>query len=326
MRDAIASRSQIGEQHVRVFFLQLPMESHRRAVDRHGRRAFRDRRRLSTARQHRLRRLPRGGYRGVVSDRSVVGQRLERLAGDAKTRGWAFSAGEYYLRATNYYLVAERMMSWTDPRRLASYRRALAAFEDGYRLSGHRAERIEVTNQEGAPLAAYLRLPPGEGPFPALIFSNGFDSIKEMHYLLYADDAVKRGDAVLLIDQEGTGQAMRFHDIKKRVDAEMSVAPFLDYLAIRYEIDSDRIGVAGISNGGYDAPRAAAFDERLKCVACLGAFYNAEDYLGRFSGGGADKVVHGLSDLDDQMMKVMGANEVEIGQAVDALARTPATE
>ena len=31
---------------------------------------------------------------------SVVGQRLERLAGDAKTRGWAFSAGEYYLRAS----------------------------------------------------------------------------------------------------------------------------------------------------------------------------------------------------------------------------------
>ena len=44
------------------------------------------------------------------------------------------------------------MMSWTDLRRLASYRRALAAFEDGYRLSGHRAERIEVTNQQGAPL------------------------------------------------------------------------------------------------------------------------------------------------------------------------------
>jgi len=160
-------------------------------------------------------------------------------------------------------------------------------------------------------LAAYLRLPPGEGPFPALIFFNGFDSIKEMHYLLYADDAVKRGLAVLFIDQEGTGEAMRFHDIKKRVDAEMSVAPFVDYLAIRHQIDSDRIGVAGISNGGYDAPRAAAFDERLKCVACLGAFYNAEDYLGRFSGGGADKVVHGLSDLDDHMMKVMGAHEVE---------------
>jgi dipeptidyl aminopeptidase/acylaminoacyl peptidase len=242
---------------------------------------------------------------------SVVAQRLERLAGDAETRGWAFSAGEYYLRASNYYLVAERMMSWTDPRRLASYRRALAAFEKGYRLSGHRAERIEVTNQEGAPLAAYLRLPPGEGPFPALIFFNGFDSIKEMHYLLYADDAVKRGVAILFIDQEGTGEAMRLHDIKKRVDAEMSVAPFIDYLSTRDEIDSDRIGVAGISNGGYDAPRAAAFDERLKCVACLGAFYNADDYLGRFSGGGADKVVHGLSDLDDHMMKVMGAPEVE---------------
>ena len=92
------------------------------------------------------------------------------------------------------------------------------------------------------------------------------------------------------------------------------MAPLIDYLAICHEIDSDRIsGVRGASAmAATTALRAAAFDERLKCVAfASGAFYNAEDYLGRFSGGGADKVVHGLFDLDDHMMKVMGAHEVE---------------
>jgi dienelactone hydrolase len=242
---------------------------------------------------------------------STVGQRMERLAGDAEARRGFYSAGDYYFRATNYYLMAERVMGWADRRRLSTYRRALVTFEKGYRLSGHRTERISATNQEGGALAGYLRVPEGNGPFPVVIFFNGFDSIKEMHYLLYADDAVRRGIAILFIDQEGTGEAMRLHDIKKRVDAEKSVTPFIDALATRTEIDCNRIGVAGISNGGYDAPRAAAFEERLKCVACIGAFYNADDYMGRFDGGGGVRVTSGLSDLDDHMMKVTGADKVE---------------
>lgn len=242
---------------------------------------------------------------------TVLAQRLQRLAGDAERQGRSLSAGEYHLRAANYHLVAERVMGWADPRRLTAYRHAQAAFARGCALSGHGTERVEVVNGEGRPLAGYLRLPTGSRRCPVLIFFNGFDSIKEMHYLLYAEVAARRGVGVLFIDQEGTGEALRLHDTKKRVDAEASAAPFIDYLARRDDVDSERIGVAGISNGGYDAPRAAAFDERLKCVACLGAFYNADDYMGRFAGGGADKVVHGLSDLDDHMMKVMGADEVE---------------
>ena len=242
---------------------------------------------------------------------STVGQRLERLAGDAEARGRPYSAGDYYFRATNYYLMAERVMGWSDRRRLSTYRKALAAFEKGYRLSGHRTERVTAVNQEGGVLAGYLRVPEGNGPFPVLIFFNGFDSIKEMHYLLYADDAVRRGIAILFIDQEGTGEAMRLHNIKKRVDAEKSATPFIEALAAYTEIDRNRIGVAGISNGGYDAPRAAAFEERLKCVACIGAFYNADDYMGRFDGGGVAKVTAGLSDLDDHMMKVTGGGTVE---------------
>lgn len=239
---------------------------------------------------------------------SLIAQRLERLGADAEARGWGFSAGNDYFRASNYYLVADRMMEWTDSRRLSTYRLALASFEKGYCLAGHRTERIEVTNGEGRPLAGDLRVPEGDGPFPALIVFNGFDSSKEMSYLLYADDAVKRGVAVVFIDQEGTGEAIRLHDVKKRADSEKSVEPFIDYLEGHAQIDANRIGVAGISNGGYDAPRAAAFEDRLKCVACLGAFYNADDHMRRFD---EDDVTHTLSDLDHHMITIMGGNDVE---------------
>lgn len=239
---------------------------------------------------------------------SILGQKLEHLGDDAKVRGWNFTAGERYFRASNYLLMAERNMSWSDPRRFRTYNKAISLFQAGYQLAGHRTERVTIP-YEGKELAGYLRLPEGEGPHPVVIFFNGFDSIKEMHYLLYADDAAKRGVAVLFIDQEGTGEAMRLHRITKRVNSEVAAGKWVDYLETRPEIDRDRIGVAGISNGGYDAPRSAAFEKRLKCVACLGAFYNASDYMARFNGGDGG-VTAGLSDLDDHMMTVTGKPDV----------------
>lgn len=234
-----------------------------------------------------------------------VGQRLERLGEEAQERGRELTAGSRYFRASNYFLMAERNMPWADLRRFSTYEKALKLFQKGYALSRHRTERVTVPF-EGKELAGYLRMPEGDGPHPAVVFFNGFDSIKEMHYLLYAEDAARRGIAVLFIDQEGTGEAMRLQKICKRVESEIAAGLFVDLLEKTPGIDADKIGVAGISNGGYDAPRAAAFEKRFKCAACLGAFYNADDYMGRFDGGGEAKVTVGLSDLDDHMMTVMG--------------------
>lgn len=139
---------------------------------------------------------------------SVLAQRLDQLAAEAVEQKRDLSAGEYCFRASNYHLTAERTMGWSDARRSASYRKALASFKKGYELSGHRTQRVEVTNKVGNPLAGYLRLPQGSGPFPALVCFNGFDSVKEMLYMLYAEGAVRRGIAILFIDQEGTGEAL----------------------------------------------------------------------------------------------------------------------
>ena len=40
----------------------------------------------------------------------------------------------------------------------------------------------------------------------------------------------------------------------------------LDYLEERKDIINEKIGIAGISLGGYYAPRAAGFEPRIKCV------------------------------------------------------------
>jgi dienelactone hydrolase len=137
-----------------------------------------------------------------------------------------------------------------------AYRRASALFAKGIKLLGHRTERIEIPFQN-ATLAGYLRLPEGKGPFPTVILFNGFDGIKEMQYGFAGEEAVKRGIAVLLMDQEGTGESSRLHGTTKPVASEKAASAFIDRLEQHPTVDKDRIGVIGCSNGGYDAPRAA---------------------------------------------------------------------
>jgi dienelactone hydrolase len=240
----------------------------------------------------------------------TVAQRVERLGNDMKAKGWTISAGDYLYRAANYFLMAERNMPWKDARKYSTFASAQKNFYEGLALRGDRASRVTIPYGDGKEVAAILSLPEGPGPHPAVIFFNGFDSIKEMHYAFYARHAAARGVAVLFIDQEGTGEAMRVHGILKQVESEKIAGLWYDYLAGLDAIDAERIGVAGISNGGYDAPRAAAFEKRLKAVACVGAFYNADDYMKRFNGGETG-VTAGLADTDEHMEMVHGVKGVE---------------
>lgn len=246
-----------------------------------------------------------------------IAQHVAQLAESDEDRGASLSAGSKWLRAANYYLFAERNMPVTDLRRLRTYRRALEAFERGAKLSGHDFERIDVP-YEGGSLAGWLRLPRGEGPHPCVVFYNGLDSIKEMHYLVYADIAVARGVAVLFVDQEGTGEAIRLQRHAKRHDTEVSAGLFVDRLEVHPRIDSKRIGIVGLSAGGYCAPRAAAYEKRLKCCAVIGACYdlaaNRKRYEGTSSVGSK-----GLTNIGEHLCWVFNVDTLE--EALAALAK-----
>ena len=44
----------------------------------------------------------------------------------------------------------------------------------------------------------------------------------------------------------------------------------IDWLRGRGDVDGTRVGICGVSLGGYLAPRCAAFEPRLKAVASCG--------------------------------------------------------
>lgn len=247
--------------------------------------------------------------------------RLEVQGDEMLARGWELSAGARYYRAAQYGFIAERHGNWNDHRKLSAYKRASALFAKSLRLLGHRTERVEVPF-DGQTLAGYLRLPEGEGPFPTVIEFNGFDSIKEMTYGLAGEEAVRRGIAVLFMDQEGTGESVRYHGTAKPVAAEKAASAFIDRLEGHPLVDDDRIGAVGCSMGAYDAARAAAFEPRLKLVVTYAACYNLEPMRPSVN----EMVAHpdGIRrstgmDWEDQMKAVTGKGE--LGAAFDALSK-----
>jgi dipeptidyl aminopeptidase/acylaminoacyl peptidase len=202
------------------------------------------------------------------------------LAEEDRSRGRLISAGEKLRRASSYLITAERLQAHDSPGRLAMYERALALFLEGSRLLGDRVQRVEIP-YEGQTLSALylpaLGLQPGERA-PLLVQVNGLDSTKEMKYLVGLPQwLAQRGVSSLIVDQPGTGEALRLHALKARFDAEHWASRVVDWLETRADVDPQRIGMEGVSLGGYYCPRAVAFEPRFAAGVCWGANHDWRD-------------------------------------------------
>jgi dienelactone hydrolase len=209
-----------------------------------------------------------------------MADRLCALAEEDETRGRLLSAGEKLRRASSYLITAERLQAHDAPGRLDLYRRELALFDKGSRLMGDAVRRVEIP-YEGTHLSA-LYLPaqglrPGERA-PVLVQLNGLDSTKEMKYLVGLPGwLARRGVSSLVVDQPGTGEALRLHGLTARFDSEHWASRLVDWLETRPDVDARRIGCEGVSLGGYYCPRAVAFEPRFAAGVCWGANHDWRD-------------------------------------------------
>ena len=118
---------------------------------------------------------------------------------------------------------------------------------------------------EGKSFAGILRRPAGAARPPIVVMCMGLDSAKE-EMESYESQFLARGLATLSFD--GPGQGESEYDLAIRGDYEVAVKAVVDWLEARPDIDAGKIGLWGVSLGGYYAPRAAAFEKRVK--ACIG--------------------------------------------------------
>lgn len=201
---------------------------------------------------------------------NALGDKLRRDAEKDEANGQAFTSGMKYLRSSAYYQTGERLMLVGDERRVPLYRKSLDAFSKGVALSGHNTRRVEIPYGNGM-LAGWLSVPEGKGPHPCLIFVNGFDSTKEILYFIHRGISMQRGMATFFVDQGGSGEALRYHNMAVEKEAEAWVSLCVNYLEQQPDIDSERVGIIAVSFGSYISPRAAAYEPRLKCCIAIGA-------------------------------------------------------
>lgn len=254
---------------------------------------------------------------GVAAFRQTwvrMADKLIDLADEDEAAGRRISAGDKLVRAANYLITAERLQAHGSEGRVALYQRFLATFLKGLKLSGSTCRRVEIP-YEGTHLSA-LYVPaegiaPGERA-PVLVQVNGLDSTKEMKYLVGLPHwLAQRGVASLVVDQPGTGEALRLNGLTARFDSEHWASRVVDWLETQADIDPKRIGMEGVSLGGYYCPRAVAFEPRFACGVVWGANHDWRDVQKkRLAKEGNFPVPHywghvcwvwGAKDIDDFM-------------------------
>jgi dipeptidyl aminopeptidase/acylaminoacyl peptidase len=116
----------------------------------------------------------------------------------------------------------------------------------------------------GARIAARLHLPRDDGPHPALVVAHGSGPSRRSQYDDMAAHLAARGWALLVYDKRGVGESEGDYSSIGPANSEAmfdllaaDVVAGVEYLAARADIDSKRIGVLGISQGGWIGPLAA---------------------------------------------------------------------
>jgi len=192
------------------------------------------------------------------------------LAGEASSR---LTAGEAWARATVAYHFAKFVWVVDPERSRAAADQAVAAMRNTHEHLDPDAERIEVP-LDGGRVVGNLRRPKGEEQLPLVLLIPGLDSTKEEFFRL-ENVFLDRGMATLSMD--GPGQGESGYDLAIRADYDVAVTAVLDALDGRDDVDLERVGLLGVSLGGYYAPRVLAFEPRVRAGVGLSGPYRFSD-------------------------------------------------
>lgn len=190
-------------------------------------------------------------------------------ARDAEALGRRLSAGQAYVQAALSYHFSKFVWVLDMDRHRTANDLAVRALRDAHRLLDPTAERIEFPFEDST-LVGNLRRPIGTAPAPLVLLLPGLDSTKE-EFFSWENVFLERGMATFSLDGPGQGESGYHFPLRATYESASSAA--LDVLAARDDIDSARMGVVGVSMGGYYAARSAACDQRLVAAVTVGGPY-----------------------------------------------------
>ena len=220
----------------------------------------------------------RGGRRSDFIDAwAAQGRRVADQGNQALAQGQCLTARTCFLRAYNYLRAAEFYFNrqQRDEHRNI-YLESVSYFDQAIKLFDTPVEKAEIPYTDGVCLPGYFLKPAQDDiPRPTVIISG-----EELYFLAGVPEALKRGFNVLLFHGPGQrGLLHRHPELVFRPDAEIPIGTVIDYAWSRPDVDRERLALYGLSFGGYLAPRAAAFDKRIKALIANGPMYNFYEFL-----------------------------------------------
>ena len=201
----------------------------------------------------------------------VTATHYEQLAEAAEGAGQRHTAAGAWQRAALAWHWGKFVFVDDPVQQRAAHDRSVACFFKAAPALTPPAELVRIPYGDTA-LAAYLRVPPATGfdDPPVVIMAPGLDSTKE-ELQATAEYFLARGLATLAVD--GPGQGESEYELPIEPGYEKVATAAVDYLQDRAGLDRYRIGLFGVSLGGYYAARAAAYEKRLRAVVALAGPY-----------------------------------------------------
>lgn len=156
----------------------------------------------------------------------------------------------------------------------------------------------------GVELAGTLVLPTDEGPHPALAVTHGAEpaSRRNAGYRRLAQRFAEQGVAVLIYDKRGVGDSegeyVEGPDLRQPC---LDLVGAVNFLRAQPEVDAERIGVWGASQGGWVAPMAASLTDAIAFVVIV-------------SGPGVSPLEQNLWDKGNQL-RARGVSDADVERA-----------
>jgi pimeloyl-ACP methyl ester carboxylesterase len=177
------------------------------------------------------------------------------------------------VQAVAYFRMAEFFMFENNPRKLEIYLKARTLFYQHYAALFENGlivrKRVPYENYQ---LPVWIAQPKKEPAKDIILLHGGNDSYMEefLPMVLYLQES---GYAVYLFEGPGQGEVLREQNLPFTHEWEKPVGKILD------EFNLDNVTIIGLSLGGMLAPRAAAFEKRIKRVVAWSIFPNFLDIL-----------------------------------------------
>jgi dienelactone hydrolase len=153
---------------------------------------------------------------------------------------------------------------------------SIAVRPTGIAWKGTTYDRVAVRQREVrvGVNAATLTLPPGDGPFPAVVMVHGSGAATREEFQVFTAWCASLGIAVLADDKRGVGQSTGAYPGERASAATLDVLARdaqreVRYLASQPKIDGSRVGLLGDSQAGWIIALAASREPLVRWALAL---------------------------------------------------------